>query len=606
MCGIVGVVGTADAPSILIEGLKRLEYRGYDSAGIAILGESGQMIVKEKGKIRNLEAAINWDEITGSCGIAHTRWATHGAPTVVNAHPHQAGKIALVHNGIIENYVALKVQLGKKGHKFLSETDSEVLAHLIEDFYEGDLVRAVQRALGVVEGAFGIAVTHADEPDLIVGARRGSPLVVGVGDGVNYLGSDVAAIMGHTRQVIYLDDGEMVILRPDGISTINIRNEAVTKEIQEVTWDLGQIQKSGYEHFMLKEIFEQPQTIRDSFRGRVLSASGDAKLGGIQLTDWELQNVRRIIILACGTSWHAGLVGEYMLEEYAHIPVEVEYASEFRYRSPIIEPGTLCLVVSQSGETIDTLEAMREAKRKGAKVLGITNVVGSTIARESECGVYIHAGPEIGVASTKAFTSQVTILGLITILLGRRGYINADRGTQMLRELEKLPELVQKVLDQSDAIKEIAKVYANHRNCLYLGRGVNFPIALEGALKLKEISYIHAEGYPAAEMKHGPIALIDPDMPVVVIATNDGSYDKIVGNVQEVRARDGKIISIVTEGDTAIAELSDHVITIPDTMNFWMPLLSVIPLQLLAYHIAVLRGEDVDQPRNLAKAVTVE
>jgi glucosamine--fructose-6-phosphate aminotransferase (isomerizing) len=606
MCGIVGVVGSPDAASILLEGLKRLEYRGYDSAGIAILTDKGQMVLKEKGKIRNLEAAINWDDLKGSCGIAHTRWATHGAPNQLNAHPHQAGKVALVHNGIIENYVALKVQLGKKGHKFLSDTDTEVLVHLIEDFYEGDLVHAVQKALGVVEGAFGIAVTHVDEPNLIVGARRGSPLVVGLGDGVNFLASDVAAIMGHTRQVMYLDDGEMVTLTPEGINTTTIKNEAVTKEIQEVTWDLESIQKGGYEHFMLKEIFEQPQTIRDSFRGRILADSGDVKLGGIQLTDWELRNIRRIIILACGTSWHAGLVGEYMLEEYAHIPVEVEYASEFRYRSPIIEPGTLCLVISQSGETIDTLEAMREAKRKGAKVLGITNVVGSTIARESECGVYIHAGPEIGVASTKAFTSQVTILGLITILLGRRGHINADRGTQMLKELEKLPALVQRVLDQSESIKEIAKVYANHKNCLYLGRGVNFPIALEGALKLKEISYIHAEGYPAAEMKHGPIALIDPEMPVVVIATKDGSYDKIVGNVQEVRARDGKIISVVTEGDVDIAALSDHVITIPDTMNFWMPLLSVIPLQLLAYHIAVLRGEDVDQPRNLAKAVTVE
>ncbi len=606
MCGIVGVVGSPDASTVLIEGLKHLEYRGYDSAGIAILSADGQQIVKEKGKIRNLEAVIDWDAVKGTCGIGHTRWATHGAPTQLNAHPHQAGKVALVHNGIIENHTALKVQLTKNGHSFLSDTDTEVLAHLIEDFYDGDLAHAVQLALGVVEGAYGIAVTHVDEPNLIVGARRGSPLVVGVGDGVNYLASDVAAIMEHTRQVIYLDDGEMVTLRPEGIKITTISNEDVEKEIQEITWDLGQIQKGGYEHFMLKEIFEQPQTIRDSFRGRVLSATGDVKLGGIELNEWELRNIRRIIILACGTSWHAGLVGEYLLEEYAHVPVEVEYASEFRYRSPIIEPGTLCLVVSQSGETIDTLEAMREARRKGAKVLGLTNVVGSTIARESECGVYIHAGPEIGVASTKAFTSQVTILGLITILLGRRGPLSAERGIELLQELEKLPSLVQKVLDQSDAIKEIARVYANHKNCLYLGRGVNFPIALEGALKLKEISYIHAEGYPAAEMKHGPIALIDPQMPVVVIATKDGSYDKIVGNVQEVRARDGKIISIVTEGDTAIAELSDHVITIPKTMNFWMPLLSVIPLQLLAYHIAVFRGEDVDQPRNLAKAVTVE
>jgi len=606
MCGIVGVTGTPDAASVLLEGLKRLEYRGYDSAGLAIIGSDGQHIVKRKGKIRNLEEGLDWEFLQGTCGIAHTRWATHGAPNEINAHPHRAGNTAVVHNGIVENFGALKVQLGKKGHVFESDTDSEVLAHLIDDFYVDDLVEAVQRALNVVEGAFGIAVTHIDHPELIVGARKGSPLVVGVGDGVNYLASDVAAIMGHTRQVIYLDDGEMVTLTPEGVATTTIDNEEITKEIQEITWDLGQIQKGGYEHFMLKEIFEQPQTIRDSFRGRILPETGDVKLGGIELNDWELRNIRRIVILACGTSWHAGLVGEYLLEEYAHIPVEVEYASEFRYRSPIIDPGTLCLVISQSGETIDTLEAMREAKRKGAKVLGITNVVGSTIARESECGVYIHAGPEIGVASTKAFTSQVTILALMTILFGRRNALSADRGTQMLQELEKLPDLVQKVLDQSDAIHRIAQVYANHRNCLYLGRGVNFPIALEGALKLKEISYIHAEGYPAAEMKHGPIALIDPDMPVVVIATKDGSYEKIMGNVQEVRAREGKIISIVTEGDTEIAQLSDHVITIPQTMNIWTPLLSVVPLQLLAYHIAVIRGEDVDQPRNLAKAVTVE
>jgi len=600
------VTGTPDAASVLLEGLKRLEYRGYDSAGLAIIGSDGQHIVKRKGKIRNLEEGLDWEFLQGTCGIAHTRWATHGAPNEINAHPHRAGNTAVVHNGIVENFGALKVQLGKKGHVFESDTDSEVLAHLIDDFYVDDLVEAVQRALNVVEGAFGIAVTHIDHPELIVGARKGSPLVVGVGDGVNYLASDVAAIMGHTRQVIYLDDGEMVTLTPEGVATTTIDNEEITKEIQEITWDLGQIQKGGYEHFMLKEIFEQPQTIRDSFRGRILPETGDVKLGGIELNDWELRNIRRIVILACGTSWHAGLVGEYLLEEYAHIPVEVEYASEFRYRSPIIDPGTLCLVISQSGETIDTLEAMREAKRKGAKVLGITNVVGSTIARESECGVYIHAGPEIGVASTKAFTSQVTILALMTILFGRRNALSADRGTQMLQELEKLPDLVQKVLDQSDAIHRIAQVYANHRNCLYLGRGVNFPIALEGALKLKEISYIHAEGYPAAEMKHGPIALIDPDMPVVVIATKDGSYEKIMGNVQEVRAREGKIISIVTEGDTEIAQLSDHVITIPQTMNIWTPLLSVVPLQLLAYHIAVIRGEDVDQPRNLAKAVTVE
>ena len=449
-------------------------------------------------------------------------------------------------------------------------------------------------------------MVHADEPDKIVGARRGSPLLVGVGDGANYLASDVAAIMGHTRQVIYLDDGEMVVLTPQDVTTMNVDNQEVTKEIQEITWDLERIQKGGYPHYMLKEIFEQPQTVLDSFRGRILPESGDVKLGGIQLTDRELLAIKRIVIIACGTSWHAGLVGEYLLEEYARIPVEVEYASEFRYRSPVIEPGTLCLTISQSGETLDTLEAMREAKRRGAKVIGITNVVGSTIARESDCGVYIHAGPEIGVASTKAFTSQVTILILLTLLFGRRRHLGIEIGKRTIEELQRIPDKIQQVLDQSAAIRAIAEVYAQHTNCLYLGRGVNFPIALEGALKLKEISYIHAEGYPAAEMKHGPIALIDPNMPVVVISTRDSSYEKIRGNVQEVKARQGKIISVVTEGDTEIAAASDHVITIPETMNMLTPLLSVIPLQLLAYYTAVIRGENVDQPRNLAKAVTVE
>ncbi len=416
----------------------------------------------------------------------------------------------------------------------------------------------------------------------------------------------MAAILGHTRQVIYLDDWEMAVLTPEGVTTTNIDNQEITKEIEEITWDLDQIQKGGYAHYMLKEIFEQPDTVLDAFRGRILPATGDVKLGGLELTDWELRNIRRIILLACGTSYHAGLVGEYLIEEYARIPVEVEYASEFRYRSPIIEPGTICLTISQSGETIDTLEAMREAKRRGAKVIGITNVVGSTIARESDSGIYIHAGPEIGVASTKAFTGQVTILTLLTLLLGRRTHISAEKGIEILAELQRIPDKIRQVLAQSDKIREIAAVYAKDHNCLYLGRGVNFPIALEGALKLKEISYIHAEGYPAAEMKHGPIALIDPQMPVVVISTRDGSYEKIRGNVQEVRARHGKIISVVTEGDTEIAALSDHVLTIPSTLNMLTPLLSVIPLQLLAYHIAVLRGEDVDQPRNLAKAVTVE
>jgi len=606
MCGIVGITGHENVVTDLVEGLRRLEYRGYDSAGVAIVQTDSVRVIKQQGKINDLERVLPWDELHGSCGIAHTRWATHGKPSKLNAHPHSSGALAVVHNGIVENYTALKVQLEGKGHLFRSETDSEVLAHLILDQYDGNLETAVQRALKLVEGTYGIAVIHADEPDKIVGARRGSPLLVGVGDGANYLASDVAAIMGHTRQVIYLDDGEMVVLTPQDVTTMNVDNQEVTKEIQEITWDLERIQKGGYPHYMLKEIFEQPQTVLDSFRGRILPESGDVKLGGIQLTDRELLAIKRIVIIACGTSWHAGLVGEYLLEEYARIPVEVEYASEFRYRSPVIEPGTLCLTISQSGETLDTLEAMREAKRRGAKVIGITNVVGSTIARESDCGVYIHAGPEIGVASTKAFTSQVTILILLTLLFGRRRHLGIEIGKRTIEELQRIPDKIQRVLDQSAAIRAIAEVYAQHSNCLYLGRGVNFPIALEGALKLKEISYIHAEGYPAAEMKHGPIALIDPNMPVVVISTRDSSYEKIRGNVQEVKARQGKIISVVTEGDTEIAAASDHVITIPETMNMLTPLLSVIPLQLLAYYTAVIRGENVDQPRNLAKAVTVE
>ncbi|MHB8079570.1 MAG: glutamine--fructose-6-phosphate transaminase (isomerizing) [Candidatus Krumholzibacteriia bacterium] len=608
MCGIVGITGQHEVVGTLLEGLRRLEYRGYDSAGIAVVDGGRLEVHKREGKIRDLEADLPWERLRGHCGIAHTRWATHGEPNRVNAHPHLdgEGRVAVVHNGIIENYSALRAQLEKRGRVFLSDTDTEVLAHLIADFYHGNLEQAVQRALKLCEGTYGIAVVHADEPGKIVGARRGSPLVVGVGQGTNFLASDVAAILGQTRQVIYLDDGEMVVLTPDSVVTTTVDNREITKEIEEITWDLEQIQKGGHPHYMLKEILEQPETIQNAFRGRILPESGDVKLGGLRLTEWELRNIRRIIILACGTSYHAGLIGEYLIEEYARIPVEVEYASEFRYRSPIIEPGTLCLTISQSGETIDTLEAMREAKRKGAKVLGITNVVGSTIARESDGGVYTHAGPEIGVASTKAFTSQVTILALLTILLGRRTCISTDFGLRVLRELQAIPGKVRRILDATDKIREIAAAYKDHTNFLYLGRGYNFPIALEGALKLKEISYIHAEGYPAAEMKHGPIALIDPHMPVVVICTRDGSYEKIKGNVQEVRARKGKIISIVTEGEDEICRLSDHVITIPESLDMLTPLLSVVPLQLLAYHIAVLRGENVDQPRNLAKAVTVE
>ncbi|MBU1073758.1 glutamine--fructose-6-phosphate transaminase (isomerizing) [bacterium] len=607
MCGIVGITGNKQVAPILVEGLKRLEYRGYDSAGISV-ANGGIKTVKCPGKISALEVAMIGADLTGTCGIAHTRWATHGPPSQVNAHPHMDSdsRIAVVHNGIIENFQVLKHQLVKSGYEFCSETDSEVLAHLIREFYDGNLEEAVRRVLELVEGTYGIAAIHSDEPDKIVGARRGSPLVVGVGEGSNYLASDVAAILGETRKVIYLDDGEMVTLTPDSVVTTSVANELIDKEVQEIHWDLEQIQKGGFPHFMLKEIYEQPETIKNAYRGRILPETGDVKLAGLRLTEWELRNIRRIIILACGTSWHAGLVGEYLIEEYAGIPVEVEYASEFRYRSPVIEPGTLCLTISQSGETIDTLEAMREAKRRGAKVLGITNVVGSTIARETDGGIYIHAGPEIGVASTKAFTSQVTILTLLTIMLGRRQILSSDRGIRLLEELQGIPDKIRRILDQESEIIEIAEAYKDHRNFLYLGRGTNFPIALEGALKLKEISYIHAEGYPAAEMKHGPIALIDPDMPVVVLCTRDGSYQKIKGNVQEVKARNGKVISVVTEGEEEIAAMSDHVIRIPDSADMLTPLLAVVPLQLLAYHIAVLRGENVDQPRNLAKSVTVE
>lgn len=607
MCGIVGITGNKPVANVLINGLKRLEYRGYDSSGIAI-PNGGLNVFKAKGKITELENATHGKDLEGMTGIAHTRWATHGPPNVINAHPHTDGnnKVVIVHNGIIENFTALKTKLSTSGHEFISDTDSEVLAHLISEYYEGCLEDTVRKVLHLVEGTYGLAVMHADEPGKIVAARLGSPLVVGLGEDCNYLASDVAAILGETKRVIYLKDGDVAVLTPDGVDVTSIENESLSREINEINWDLDQIQKGGYPHFMLKEIFEQPKTIRDSFRGRILPELGDMKLDGLEMSDTELREIKRIVFLACGTSWHAALLGEYLIEEHAGIPVEVEYASEFRYRSPVIEPGTVCFVISQSGETLDTLEAMREARRRGAKVLGLTNVVGSTIARESDAGIYIHAGPEIGVASTKAFTSQVTILLLLTVLLARRRNMSLVRGQRIIKELELIPGKIEKILEQSDKILEIAKVYKDVSNFLYLGRGYNFPIALEGALKLKEISYIHAEGYPAAEMKHGPIALIDPDMPVLVISTSDGSYQKIKGNVQEVKAREGKIISIVSEGETEISSMSDHVIEIPESLNMLTPLLAVIPLQLLSYHVALLRGENVDQPRNLAKSVTVE
>ncbi len=609
MCGIIGYIGPNRALPYLLEGLKRLEYRGYDSAGVAIEEDGKVVVTKSEGKISRLEQLLEQrPQFQGTRGIAHTRWATHGEPNTVNAHPQsdRSGKFVVVHNGIIENYGSIKRQLQKEGHEFESDTDTEVISHLIEKFYDGSLEEAVQKTVAQIEGTYGLVIMCEQEPDKLIGVRNGSPLVVGVADGENFLASDVSAILKHTDKVVYLDDKEMVTVWNDHFITKTVTNIDIKKEIQEIDWDLEMIEKGGFDHFMLKEIFEQPETIRNAMRGRLVAEDGLAHLGGLNMTEAALREIKRIQILGCGTSWHAGLIGEYVIEEYARIPVEVEYASEFRYRNPMIEPNTVTFAISQSGETIDTLEAMREARRKGSTVLGISNVVGSTIARESDGGVYIHAGPEIGVASTKAFTSQVTVLSLLALLLGRMRVMSKREGQEQIEYLEKLPQQVESILKMDDQIKEIAEAYCNDSNFLYLGRGANFPVALEGALKLKEISYIHAEGYPAAEMKHGPIALIDDQMPVVVICPKDNAYHKILGNIAEVKARKGRIIAIANEGDTEVAKVADHVIQIPLTLDFLYPILTVIPTQLLAYHIAVLRGCDVDQPRNLAKSVTVE
>jgi glucosamine--fructose-6-phosphate aminotransferase (isomerizing) len=608
MCGIVGYIGPKKAVPILIEGLRRLEYRGYDSAGIAILENGCLQFEKVAGKIDALEYQLKGKSFDATVGIAHTRWATHGIPNDINAHPHLdgRGRIAVVHNGIIENYRGLRGFLESRGHRFKSDTDTETIAHLIEEYLNGDLVEAVRTALSQVTGTYGIAVLDLDNPDMIVAARSGSPLVIGCGNGESFLASDVSAILRHTRQVVYLEDKELARITSSGFEISTIDNVPVSRKMQEISWTLDQIEKGGYPHYMLKEINEQPLTIRNALRGRLNSEEGTARLNGLNLQIEELQHINRIIITACGTSWHAALIGEYLIEEYARIPVEVEYASEFRYRSPIIDDGTVVFAISQSGETADTLAALREAKRKGATVLGICNVVGSTIARETDGGVYIHAGPEIGVASTKAFTSQITVLSLIAILLARMRNMSAEEGDQLIDALRNLPELVEEVLDKNDEVKAIAEKYYRADNFLYLGRGINFPVALEGALKLKEISYIHAEGYPAAEMKHGPIALIDDRMPAVVIAVKDAVYEKVISNIEEIRARNGRVIAIATEGDEKIKELVDDVIYIPESIPFVSPILNIIPLQLLAYHMAVLRGCHVDQPRNLAKSVTVE
>jgi len=609
MCGIIGYIGHKNASQILINGLKRLEYRGYDSSGIALMNHNDLYYEKSVGKLKELESIIDYNNLEEfHTGIGHTRWATHGIPSRINAHPHiDCNKeIVLVHNGIIENYADLKVALQKDGHDIVSDTDTEIIVHLIEHYHQDEcLIDSVISALSHVEGAYGIVVMSKKEPDRLVAARNGSPLILGIGDDEVFIASDASAIIEHTRNVVYLDDNELVEIKANGIRTYDIEKNKIEKKIEDINWNLESIEKHGFDHFMLKEIYEQVDTIRNSFRGRILLEEGNVRLDGLGLTEEEILDIDRIVFIACGTSWHAGLIGEYLLEEYARIPVEVEYASEFRYRKPVIKKGDLVILISQSGETADTLAALREAKAKGAKVLGITNVVGSSIARESDAGVYIHAGPEIGVASTKAFTSQITVLILITILFARTRHMTSVEATAILTDLIKLPDQITRFLNENK-IPEIAEEYYTSRNCLYLGRGMQYPVALEGALKLKEISYIHAEGYPAAEMKHGPIALIDENMPVVFIALKDNIYSKIISNIEQVRARKGKIIVVACEGDDEIQNYADHVIYIPRINKMLAPLLSVIPLQLLAYYIAVLRGCNVDQPRNLAKSVTVE
>ncbi len=612
MCGIVGYIGGRSAWPIVIKGLQRLEYRGYDSAGVAILNDVELKIRKCRGKVADLLQMVKGQDLTGTIGIGHTRWATHGEPNDTNAHPHASmnGKFIVVHNGIIENYREIKARLAEKGYTFKSQTDTEVLANLIENLYLEDGLtaeQAVKAALRRVVGAYGLAIICTDEPDILIGARKGSPLAIGVGEGEYFIASDATPIIEYTDRLIYLDDEQVAVLSRNGYNVSNLNDVHLDPVITHVDFDLDNISKGGFDHFMLKEIHEQPQSIADTMRGRVLPDSHTITLGGIADAMPRLVAARRIIVVACGTSFHAGLVGEYLFEQFARIPVEVEYASEFRYRDPIINSDDVIIAISQSGETADTLAAIRMAHTQGALVLGICNVVGSSIARETDAGIYTHAGPEIGVASTKAFTSQVVVLAMMAFALGRkRGTLDEDRFAKLIDGLVAVPNLISQVLDSEAHIREVSRAYQLAQNAIYLGRGYLYPVALEGALKLKEISYIHAEGYPAAEMKHGPIALIDNCMPVFVLATHDKFYDKIVNNIQEVKARHGQVIAIVTKGDTEISKMADYVIEIPECDEVLLPLVSVVPLQLISYYVAVMRGCNVDQPRNLAKSVTVE
>ncbi len=599
MCGIVGYIGNKKIVPLLIDGLKKLEYRGYDSAGICVRNNGELQLIKRKGKISELEKQPELKKISGNIGIAHTRWATHGEPNEVNAHPHLDCKkeIAIVHNGIIENYNSLKELLKKEGHKFSSETDSEVIAHLIEKFYSGNLEDAVNKSLKLVEGAFGLVIIHKNEEKIVV-ARRGSPIIIGIGKREKIIASDAVPILNHTKKVIYLNDNEIATIKRGSLSIKNLDGKKIDKKICKIKWGIEQIEKRGFKHFMLKEIFEQPEAIENTLRGRI--KNGEIKLS-IKL---DMKSVNRILITACGTSWHSALIGKYLIEKFIGIPVEVDYASEFRYRKPIITKNDLLIVISQSGETADTIGALREAKLRGAKTLGIINVVGSTIAREVDSGIYLHAGPEIGVASTKAFTCQITALLLLTFFIGKERKIPVDK--KILQELKNIPQKIKEILKKSDEIRKIGEEFKDSKNFLYLGRGINFPVALEGALKLKEISYIHAEGMPAAEMKHGPIALVDENMPVVFVSPNDHTYQKIISNMEEIKARGGVIIAVVNKEDKKIKNLAKRIIQVPACQEELMPIINTIPLQLLAYHIADLKGIDMDKPRNLAKSVTVE